>query len=133
VAPGIYAAGDIASWHNTHFNTRMRLEHRMNATEQAMDVAANLLGADRPFAPIPYFWTDQYDARIQAYGIFPAHADITVLHGQPTGRKFVAGYSRQGRWSGYSAGTAPGSYANCASSWSTAHQGRRRRRCRQQP
>jgi 3-phenylpropionate/trans-cinnamate dioxygenase ferredoxin reductase subunit len=99
-APGIYAAGDIASWHNNHFNTRMRLEHRMNATEQAMTVAGNLLGADRPFAPVPYFWTDQYDARIQAYGIFPADADITVLHGQPTSRNFVAGYTHQGNMVG---------------------------------
>jgi hypothetical protein len=62
-----------------------------------MAVAGNLLGADRPFAPVPYFWTDQYDARIQAYGIFPADADITVLHGQPTSRKFVAGYGHQGK------------------------------------
>jgi 3-phenylpropionate/trans-cinnamate dioxygenase ferredoxin reductase subunit len=95
--PGIYAAGDIASWHNNHFDTRMRLEHRMNATEQAIAVAGNLLGAGRPFAPVPYFWTDQYDARIQAYGIFPADADITVLHGQPTSRNFVAGYAHQGK------------------------------------
>jgi 3-phenylpropionate/trans-cinnamate dioxygenase ferredoxin reductase subunit len=96
-APGIYAAGDIASWHNDHFGARMRLEHRMNATEQAMAVASNLLGANRPFAPVPYFWTDQYDARIQAYGIFPADADITVLHGRLTDRKFVAGYGHQGK------------------------------------
>jgi NADPH-dependent 2,4-dienoyl-CoA reductase/sulfur reductase-like enzyme len=41
-APGIYAAGDVASWHNPHFGTRMRLEHRMNATEQAMAPAGNL-------------------------------------------------------------------------------------------
>jgi 3-phenylpropionate/trans-cinnamate dioxygenase ferredoxin reductase subunit len=72
----------------------------MNATEQAMTVAGNLLGADRPFAPVPYFWTDQYDARIQAYGIFPADADITVLHGQPTSRNFVAGYTHQGNMVG---------------------------------
>jgi NADPH-dependent 2,4-dienoyl-CoA reductase/sulfur reductase-like enzyme len=98
--PGVYAAGDIASWHNNHFGIRMRLEHRMNATEQAMAVAGNLLGADRPFAPVPYFWTDQYDARIQAYGIFPADADITVLDGQPTSRKFVAGYGRHGQMVG---------------------------------
>jgi NADPH-dependent 2,4-dienoyl-CoA reductase/sulfur reductase-like enzyme len=96
-APGVYAAGDIASWHNNHFDTRMRLEHRMNASEQAIAVAGNLLGADKPFAPIPYFWTDQYDARIQAYGIFPADAEITVLHGQPASREFVAGYARQGK------------------------------------
>jgi 3-phenylpropionate/trans-cinnamate dioxygenase ferredoxin reductase component len=97
VAPGIYAAGDVASWHNSHFDTRMRLEHRMNATEQAMAVAGNMLGAARQFAPVPYFWTDQYDARIQAYGIFPADAEIAVLHGQLTSRTFVVGYGHQGK------------------------------------
>ncbi|MET7898421.1 hypothetical protein [Streptomyces mirabilis] len=68
-APGIYAAGDVASWHNPHFGTRMRLEHRINATQQAMVAVCNLLGDAKPFAPVPYFWTDQYDTRIQAYGV----------------------------------------------------------------
>jgi 3-phenylpropionate/trans-cinnamate dioxygenase ferredoxin reductase subunit len=96
-APQIYAAGDVASWNNNHFHTRMRVEHRVNATEQAMVVAANLLGDNKPYAPVPYFWTDQYDARIQAYGIFPADADITLMHGELASRRFVAGYSHQGR------------------------------------
>jgi NADPH-dependent 2,4-dienoyl-CoA reductase/sulfur reductase-like enzyme len=96
-APGIYAAGDVASWHNNHFDTRMRLEHRVNATEQAMAVARNLLEEPAPFSPVPYFWTDQFDARIQAYGIFPTGAEMAVLHGEPASRKFVAGYGHQGR------------------------------------
>jgi NADPH-dependent 2,4-dienoyl-CoA reductase/sulfur reductase-like enzyme len=99
-APGIYAAGDVASWHNDRFGARMRLEHRLNATEQAMAVAGNLLGDDRPFAPVPYFWTDQYDARIQAYGIFPPGADVVVLDGDPAERRFVAAYVAGGRVSG---------------------------------
>ena len=95
-APGIYAAGDVASWHNPHFDLRMRVEHRLNATEQGMAVAANLLGAEQTFGPVPYFWSDQYDARIQAYGIFPDGADITVPHGDLDSRKFVAAYSTRG-------------------------------------
>ncbi len=62
-APGIYAAGDVACWPSPLFGARMRLEHRMNATEQAIAVAGNLLGDDQPFAPVPYFWTDQYDTK----------------------------------------------------------------------
>ncbi|WP_422804798.1 hypothetical protein [Streptomyces noursei] len=58
-APGIYAAGDVASWHNPRFGTRMRLEHRMNAIEQTVAAAGNLVGDAQPFAPVPYFWTDQ--------------------------------------------------------------------------
>lgn len=44
----------------------MRLEHRTNATEQAIAAAGNLLGEATPFSPVPYFWTDQDDTRIQA-------------------------------------------------------------------
>jgi NADPH-dependent 2,4-dienoyl-CoA reductase/sulfur reductase-like enzyme len=95
-ARGVYAAGDVASWHNPHFGIRMRLEHRMNATEQAMAVAGNLLGDEVPFAPVPFFWTDQYDARIQAYGIFPEGADLQILHGEPHSRRFVAAYGYHG-------------------------------------
>jgi 3-phenylpropionate/trans-cinnamate dioxygenase ferredoxin reductase subunit len=94
--PGIYAAGDVACWYNPHFGVRMRLEHRMNATEQAIAVAGNLLGDDRPFAPVPYFWTDQYDAKIQAYGIFPSGAEIQTLSGDLGERRFVVAYGHQG-------------------------------------
>ncbi|GAB2881282.1 NAD(P)/FAD-dependent oxidoreductase [Streptomyces mayteni] len=96
-APGIYAAGDIAFWPNQHFGRRMRVEHRLNATEQGMAVAADILGERRAFAPIPYFWSDQYDARIQAYGVFPEGADVTVVHGGFEERKFVAAYGHEGR------------------------------------
>lgn len=65
----------------------------MNATEQAMSVAGNLLGDKIPFAPVPYFWTDQYDTKIQAYGIFPPGAEFQILHGDPTDRRFTAAYT----------------------------------------
>ncbi|MFF1741766.1 NAD(P)/FAD-dependent oxidoreductase [Streptomyces mirabilis] len=96
-APGIYAAGDVASWHNPQFGTRMRLEHRMNATEQAMAAVGNLLGDAKPFAPVPYFWTDQYDTRIQAYGVFPPDADVRIVHGDPVDGYFAAAYGHHGR------------------------------------
>lgn len=91
-AADIYAAGDVASWHNPHFDTRMRLEHRMNATEQGMAVAGNLLGDDQPFGPVPFFWTDQYDTKIQAYGLFPPDADYRIVSGDPSERRFLAAF-----------------------------------------
>ncbi|MFC0627888.1 NAD(P)/FAD-dependent oxidoreductase [Kribbella deserti] len=91
-APGIYAAGDVASWYNPHFGRRMRVEHRHNASEQATAVAANLLGADQPFAPVPYFWSDQYGVRLQGYGIFPPDSTTTVVYGEPADRKFAVAY-----------------------------------------
>jgi NADPH-dependent 2,4-dienoyl-CoA reductase/sulfur reductase-like enzyme len=95
-APGIYAAGDVACWPNTRFGIRMRLEHRFNATEQAIAAAGNLLGDERPFAPVPYFWTDQYDTKIQAHGIFPHRADVQILDGHPDDGRFVAAYGHLG-------------------------------------
>ncbi|MFF7890192.1 NAD(P)/FAD-dependent oxidoreductase [Streptomyces sp. NPDC020794] len=106
-APGIYAAGDVASWPNAHFGTRMRLEHRMNATEQAMAVAGNLLGDATPFAPVPYFWTDQYDTRIQAYGIFPPDAEMRIVYGDPSDGRFAASYGHRGRVVGVLGWNAP--------------------------
>jgi NADPH-dependent 2,4-dienoyl-CoA reductase/sulfur reductase-like enzyme len=106
-APGIYAAGDVASWPNAHFGTRMRLEHRMNATEQAIAAAGNLLGDATPFAPVPYFWTDQYETRIQAYGIFPPDAEMRIVHGDPSDGRFVAVYGHHGRVVGVLGWNAP--------------------------
>ncbi|MFE4629877.1 NAD(P)/FAD-dependent oxidoreductase [Streptomyces mirabilis] len=106
-APGIYAAGDVASWFNPHFGTRMRLEHRMNATEQAMAVVGNLLGGYTPFAPVPYFWTDQYDTRIQAYGIFPPDAEMRIVYGDPSDGHFAAVYGHHGRVVGVLGWNAP--------------------------
>jgi NADPH-dependent 2,4-dienoyl-CoA reductase/sulfur reductase-like enzyme len=106
-APGIWAAGDVASWPHPRFGGRLRLEHRMNAAEQAIAAAGNLLGDDKPFAPVPYFWTDQYDAKIQAYGIFPAGADIKFLSGDPAERRFTAAYGRHGTVTGVLGWNAP--------------------------
>ena len=96
----IYAAGDVASWYNPHFGARMRLEHRMNATEQGIAVAGSLLGDDLAFAPVPYFWTDQYDTKIQAYGIFPPDAEFQIISGDPGERRFTAAYGRGGTVTG---------------------------------
>jgi NADPH-dependent 2,4-dienoyl-CoA reductase/sulfur reductase-like enzyme len=95
-APGIYAAGDVASWYNPLFDRQMRVEHRLNATEQGAAAASNLLGADRPFASVPYFWSHQYDARLQAYGIFPTGAETSVVYGAVADRTFAAAYVENG-------------------------------------
>jgi 3-phenylpropionate/trans-cinnamate dioxygenase ferredoxin reductase component len=95
-APGVYAAGDVASWYHRGLGRQVRLEHRMNAGEQGLAVALNVLGAGRPFAPVPFFWTDQYDARIQVYGFIPDCAQGTVVHGSLDERKFVMRFENDG-------------------------------------
>ena len=91
-APGVYGVGDVARWHNPLFDTSMRIEHRTNAAEQGMTVAHNLFHPDqrRQFAPVPYFWSDQYDIKIQAYGYLRDHDEAFVLEDDGSGRLLVA-------------------------------------------
>ncbi|TML65477.1 MAG: hypothetical protein E6G17_00555 [Actinobacteria bacterium] len=99
-APGIYAAGDVARWDNPLFGRSMRVEHWTNATEQATAAARNLLAgpaAAEPFAPVPFFWSDQYDTKIQYVGAAEPGDLVRVVHGSVEDRKFVALYGRDGR------------------------------------
>jgi 3-phenylpropionate/trans-cinnamate dioxygenase ferredoxin reductase subunit len=96
-APGIYAAGDVASWVNPRYQRRMRIEHRMNATEQGSAAAVNLLKGDvQPFAPLPYFWSDQYNVKLQVHGHLSDGADIAIEDGSPADGKFVALFRKDG-------------------------------------
>jgi NADPH-dependent 2,4-dienoyl-CoA reductase/sulfur reductase-like enzyme len=97
-ADGVVAAGDVARWYNPLFAREMRLEHWTNAAEQADHAAATLLRGRlqaEDFAPIPYFWSDQYDTKIQMVGI-PGD-EVVIVEGSVTERKFVAVYGRDGR------------------------------------
>ncbi|MFC9693838.1 NAD(P)/FAD-dependent oxidoreductase [Kribbella sp. NPDC056951] len=96
-AEGIYAAGDVARWRHDGLDTLLRLENRTNATEQAACVAANILGENRCYTPIPYFWTDQFSTKIQVHGLPSADAEITVAEGAIDERRFVTHYRRDGR------------------------------------
>ena len=98
--PGVYCAGDLTRWPNGLFDEEMRVEHWTNAAEQGAVAASNLLlgsGNGVPYAPVPFFWSDQYDTRIQFVG--RAHGDdqVKVVHGSVEDRKFVALYGREGR------------------------------------
>ena len=98
-APGVVAAGDVARWHNPLFGIDMRVEHWTNAAEQGVAAARALLagaGAE-PFAPVPYFWSDQYDAKIQFVGVCAPDDDVRIVHGSVAERRFVALYGRAGR------------------------------------
>ncbi|MFJ2904133.1 NAD(P)/FAD-dependent oxidoreductase [Streptomyces sp. NPDC087212] len=101
-ARNVYAAGDVARWYNPLFGTSMRIEHRTNAAEQGMAAARNLLNPDarKPFAPVPYFWSDQYDMKVQAYGYLRGHDEVRIVEGDLAERKFVAAYRTGDRLSG---------------------------------
>ncbi|MCX4904610.1 NAD(P)/FAD-dependent oxidoreductase [Streptomyces sp. NBC_00878] len=90
----VYAAGDVARWYNPLFGVPMRIEHRTNAAEQGMAAARNLLHpqARKPFAPVPYFWSDQYDMKVQAFGYLRGHDEVAVVEGDLAERRFIVAY-----------------------------------------
>lgn len=99
-ADGIYAAGDVARWHHEGLDAVLRLENRTNATEQAIAVAGNILGEDRPYTPVPYFWTNQFDTRIHVHGTLSADAEVSIVDGDVAGGRFVARYRQFGEVTG---------------------------------
>lgn len=99
-APGIVAAGDVARWPNEAFGEVMRVEHWDNAVEQGVHAARRLLQSDdeaTPYAPTPWFWTDQFDRKIQLAGRTRPDDDVEVITGTIEERRFAAIYGREGR------------------------------------
>ncbi|HVW33146.1 MAG TPA: FAD-dependent oxidoreductase, partial [Acidimicrobiia bacterium] len=99
-APGVVAAGDIARWPNNLFGETMRVEHWSNAVEQGSAAAKRLLAAPgeaAEFTPVPYFWSDQYDTKIQFVGTARADDQVRIAEGDLERRSFVAVYGRSGR------------------------------------
>ncbi|MBK5926310.1 NAD(P)/FAD-dependent oxidoreductase [Rhodobaculum claviforme] len=90
--PDIWAAGDCALF--PHGDGRLRLESVQNAIDQAEAVAANILGAAVPYVPQPWFWSDQYDAKLQIAGLGQG-ADSIVVRDAGDGRSHW--YFAQGR------------------------------------
>lgn len=102
-AERVVAAGDVARWPNPLFGETMRVEHWDNAVQQGRHAARTLvaeLGGDEPeaYAPVPWFWSDQYDSKIQMAG--RPGPDVDVVEGSVDERSFVALYGRDGRVTG---------------------------------
>lgn len=93
--PAIVAAGDC-TLRRLADGQLLRLESVQNATEQAKSAAFALLGKERPFTAAPWFWSDQYDIKLQMIGL-TAGFDQVVLRGKPEERKFSAFYYRDGK------------------------------------
>ncbi|NOX83197.1 MAG: FAD-dependent oxidoreductase [Alphaproteobacteria bacterium] len=75
---GVFAAGDCTNHYNTHYDMNLRLESVHNAIEQAKTVAATICGKDKPYRQAPWFWSDQYDLKIQSVGVSAGHDDYFV-------------------------------------------------------
>lgn len=93
----IYAIGDCAAHVNSFGDGRvLRLESVQNATDQASVVARDIMGQKKPYASVPWFWSNQYDLKLQTVGLNIGYDQI-VLRGTPSRRSFSVVYLREGR------------------------------------
>ena len=95
--PDIYAIGDCAAHANPFANGAViRLESVQNAHDMAATAARAICGDPQPYRACPWFWSNQYDLRLQTVGLSAGH-DATVLRGDPAERSFSVVYLREGR------------------------------------
>jgi 3-phenylpropionate/trans-cinnamate dioxygenase ferredoxin reductase subunit len=95
--PDIYAIGDCAAHENPFAEGAViRLESVQNANDQANVVAKGIVGDEAPYHAIPWFWSNQYDLKLQTAGLSTGH-DRAVLRGDPATRSFSVVYLKQGR------------------------------------
>lgn len=97
VIEGVVAAGDVARWMNPLYGELMRVEHWDNASAQGRAAGRRLMGRQEPYELLPYFWSDQYDAKIQVVGAGRPDDEITLAEGSLEDRAFVVTYRREGR------------------------------------
>jgi 3-phenylpropionate/trans-cinnamate dioxygenase ferredoxin reductase subunit len=106
--PAIFAAGDC-TWHVGREGVPLRLESVQNAIDQAKHAAYAMVGRPRPYREIPWFWSDQYDLKLQIAGL-ARDTDRIVLRGDPATRKFAVFHLRDGAVAAVEAVNAPSEY-----------------------
>ena len=89
--PDIYAIGDCSNHPNPLLNRRLRLESVPNAMEQARVAVDNMLGGEKIYASVPWFWSDQYELKLQMVG-FSADGDTQILRGDKSANAFAVFY-----------------------------------------
>jgi NADPH-dependent 2,4-dienoyl-CoA reductase/sulfur reductase-like enzyme len=116
-APGVVAAGDVARWPSPRFGAALRIEHWDNAITMGEHAARTLLadgaagdggaGGAEPYDPVPWFWSDQYDRKIQLAGLAAGADEMQVIDGSFAERRFAAIYRRGDRIGGVLAMNRP--------------------------
>jgi 3-phenylpropionate/trans-cinnamate dioxygenase ferredoxin reductase component len=94
--PGVYAAGDCASFWSARFGRRLRFEHWDVALHAPEVAAANILGAAIDYDPVPYFWSEQFGRMVQYVG-WHGGADRLIWRGDPAARRWAAAWLSGGR------------------------------------
>ena len=111
-APEIYAAGDCTNHPNPLLNRRLRLESVPNAMEQARVCVSNMLGGDKVYSAMPWFWSDQYELKLQMVG-FSADGDEHVLRGNMEENQFAVFYLNNGKVVAADAVNSPKEFMVC--------------------
>jgi len=93
--PDIVAAGDCTNHDNVFLGRRLRLESVPNALEQARVAAASILGRRRVYDAVPWFWSDQYDLKLQMVGLSQGHDEL-IVRGDMDANSFTAFYLKDG-------------------------------------
>ncbi len=110
--PAIFAAGECTSHPSRFAGAMVRLELVQNAVDQAKAVAAAILGRHAPYDEVPWFWSDQYEVKLQMVGLSAGHDDLAV-RGDPAGGRFSVCYFRAGRLLAMDSVNRPGDHMAC--------------------
>ncbi len=102
----IFAVGDCTSHPNDIYGRRLRLESVHNAVEQAKTAANNLCGIETHYSQVPWFWSDQYDLKLQIAGLSEGYDDV-VIRGNPADKSFACLYLKDNRLIAVDAVNAP--------------------------
>ncbi len=92
----VFAVGDCARFPSIRYGRQLRLECVQNAIDQAKAAAAAILGAPGSYDPVPWFWSDQYEFKLQIAGLFDGYDDVAEIGDTASGR-FSVEYRRNGR------------------------------------
>lgn len=111
-AEDVFAAGDCTNHPNPLLDRRLRLESVPNAMEQARVAAANMCGGDKTYASIPWFWSDQYELKLQMVG-FSADGDTEVVRGDMAANQFAVFYLKNGAVVAVDAVNSPREFMIC--------------------
>ncbi|MEA2980784.1 MAG: 3-phenylpropionate/trans-cinnamate dioxygenase ferredoxin reductase component [Alphaproteobacteria bacterium] len=95
-APDVYAIGDCARFYSHRYGRKIRLECVQNAVDQAKAVADAIMGKPKPYDPVPWFWSDQYEVKLQITGLLDGFEAAETV-GNPADGKFSVEYRKAGK------------------------------------
>ncbi len=109
--PAIYAAGDVTRHYNIKYERHIRLESVPNATEQAKTAAAHICGKGKAYDSLPWFWSDQFDLKLQIAGLSTDYDHVVIRGDRLASRSFSAFYFKGDKFLAVDAVNAPRDFA----------------------